>query len=44
MDKKRLTLVIILTIPAKYSTLKVLFILLLFGPMRNKTLREILTY
>lgn len=44
MDKKRLMWVIIFPIPAKYSTLKVLFILFLFGPLRNKTLREILTY
>lgn len=44
MDKKWLMWVIIFTIPTKYSTLKVLFILFLFGPLRNKTLGEILTY
>lgn len=38
MDKKWLMWVIIFTIPAKYSTLEVLFILFLFGPLRNKTL------
>lgn len=38
MDKKWLMLVIIFTILSKYSTLKILFILFLFGPLRDKTL------